>query len=312
MKHYLDVSRMDVERYLQDQGIEYRVGGERNVKSGFVGVCCPFCPNTHYGPDYGFHLGINLESKIITCWRCKTKGPITRYIKEVEQISFARAERIAQQYFILEVGATYLPAKFTPDFSKKVLKDTFREELLPVTRQYLISRGFDPDYLVRKYDIMDGGHIGREAWRVIIPIIMFGQVVSYYARSISPDEETRYLACPDEMAIIPRNHLLYNYDTVSSKMIVVEGPTDVWRMGDSCVATMGTIVSPYQIELIQRKKVKSAFVLFDPKAEMIAESLASAYKMFVPHVEVVYLDDGDPGSLSDEEAAYLRKDLVGY
>lgn len=303
---------MDVERYLQDRNIEYRQGGEKNVKHGWVGVCCPFCKNSAYGPDDGYHLGINLDSKVVSCWRCKTKGPITRYIKEVEQVSFTYAEKIATNYFSLIVGGNYVPPSVTPDFSKTVLKDTFSPTLLPVTRQYLEGRGFDPDYLIRKFDIMDGGHIGREAWRVIIPITMFGTVVSYTARSIIPDEETRYLACPDDRAIIPRNHLLYNYDTISTRIIVVEGPTDVWRIGDGCVATMGTSVSPYQIELIKKKGVKTAFVLFDPKAETIAQSLASSLAMFVPHVEVVYLSDGDPGELSDEDAALIRRDLLGF
>ena len=310
-----DFSRMDVVRYLDDQHIEYRTEGQKNVGQGWIGTNCPFCKLTRFGDDYGGHLGINLTTKAITCWRCGTKGPITKYIKEVEDISYFRAESIAQQYFGLEIKEGYTPREFRPENIGNVLRSDFLETLLPVTRKYLERRKFDPDYLVKKYDIMDGGNFGPYAWRVIIPFIQRGRVVSYTSRTIQPSnlQPVRYKMCPEEEAAVPRNQLLYNIDTVSKSVIICEGPTDVWRIGDSSIATAGTQFSSGQIEILKNRGLTRAFILYDPEAETQAERLASSLKLFCNHVEVVYLEDGkDPGDLTDEEAKYLKRDLLGF
>jgi DNA primase len=252
-------------------------------------------------------------SKVITCWRCGTKGPITKYIKEVEHIPYSIAETVAIKYSDLTIK-DYAPAHNRVR-SGQVLKPEFLKELMPITRRYLEDRGFDVDELITEYDLMDGGNTGSYAWRIIIPIIMGGSVVSYTARTIQPADiqATRYKMCPDEQALLPRNELLYNIDNVSRGVIICEGPTDVWRMGRGSVATMGTKFSSGQISLIKNKKVKRAFVLYDPQAEGTAERLASSLRPFCPHVEVVYLDgDKDPGDLSPEEATYIRRDLLGF
>jgi DNA primase len=311
----MDFSRMDIVRYLDDQHIPYRIAGEKNVKEGWIGVDCPFCISTRNGPDFGGHLGINLDSKVISCWRCNTKGPITRLIKEVEQVSYYQAENIASRYFNLEIKEGYIPKELRPPSSQLVLKPEFRRELMPVTRQYLQNRGFDPDYLIRKYDIMDGGNIGSFAWRVIIPIIMKGRIVSYTARTISPPEveEIRYKMCKEEEALVPRNKLLYNIDTVSRGVIICEGPTDVWRIGDGSVATLGVMFSSAQIDLLHKRGITRAFILYDREAEENAERLAHSTRLFCKHVEVIYLDESkDPADLTPEEAMYLRRDLLGY
>jgi DNA primase len=187
-----------------------------------------------------------------------------------------------------------------------------------VTRRYLEERGFNPNQLISEYDIMDGGNAGTYAWSVIIPIIMNGRVVSFTSRSIrteKPDhpERTRYKMCPDSLALMPRNNLLYNVDSVSRGVIICEGPTDVWRIGRGCVATFGTKFSSGQIDLLRRIGVQRAFIMYDPEAEAVGEMLAASLKPFCSHVEVIYLDDDrDPGDLSAEEAQQIRRDLLGY
>jgi DNA primase len=250
---------------------------------------------------------------VITCWRCSTKAPITKFIKKVQNISYSQAELVVAQYLGLEVKKNYLD-KIKTLAGTQVDLSGFQTELLPVTRAYLESRGFHAQTLVAEYDLMDGGNFGPYAWRVIIPIIMSGRVVSFTSRTIQQNPEIpRYKMASDQESLVNRNNLLYNIDTVSRAAIVVEGPVDVWRMGRGCVATLGTKFSSGQIDILRRAGVQRAFVVYDSEAEVAGERLAANLRPFISHVEVIYLEGGkDPADLTDAEARYLRRDLLGY
>jgi len=49
-------------------------------------------------------------------------------------------------------------------------------------------------------------------------------------------------------------------------VIIVEGITDVWRLGDGAVATFTKNFTREQILLLKKKNIKEAFVFYDSDA----------------------------------------------
>ena len=68
-------------------------------------------------------------------------------------------------------------------------------------------------------------------------------------------------------------------------MILVEGITDVWRIGDGCCALTGKVMTTEQQLLILRKKIKSILVLLDSDAEREAWKISTQLSGIVPYVD---------------------------
>jgi DNA primase len=163
-----------------------------------------------------------------------------------------------------------------------------------------------------KYKIRACDRLGAYKFRIIIPVISYGLVVQFTAMGIA-DQDLRYKHCPNEKALADIKSCLYNIDTVEDTAVVVEGVTDVWRMGDSCVCTFGTTFTDAQVNLLS-KRAQRIFVMFDSArkdklAPYRAEQLADQLSTLVPHVEVIYLKKGDPADMSDDEVLNLRKEI---
>ena len=104
---------------------------------------------------------------------------------------------------------------------------------------------------------------------------------------------------------------LYNIDALAKTSILVEGPTDVLRIGSSCAAVIGLEFTNAQVYRIKERGVEKVSIVFDgeEKAVQRAIRLAKCLDMIGVKAEVVRLPDGmDPGSLSDSDAADLRKE----
>ncbi|TMJ00943.1 MAG: hypothetical protein E6G97_18595 [Alphaproteobacteria bacterium] len=141
-------------------------------------------------------------------------------------------------------------------------------------RQYVISRGHDPDELWRLYGVawcMDACSqaLALASGRLIIPLrAASGDMVSWQARYMGETDwklTPKYYNCPDA----PRSGLLYALDRASSApvLVVVEGVTDVWRYGDGAVAICGKEVSCEQATLlIKHARDRPIAILLDPEA----------------------------------------------
>jgi hypothetical protein len=134
----------------------------------------------------------------------------------------------------------------------------------------------------------------------------------------------KYLACPNARSIVEIKDTIYNIDTVGNTMLIVEGYTDVWRVGDGTVAVMGLQFTPRQLRLLAERSPREAVILFDgedPNRPDFKEkhrlTLAQAKKMalslkgLVPTVDVMEMSHNDPGDLVDEEVAELRQLVFG-
>ena len=296
-----DYIQFDLTSYLQEKGIEYSEEG-KNVTSGWTEVNCPFC-----GDDPSMHLGISPE-RLLNCWRCGAKGNIIKYIKAVEDCSWHEAEKIAKKYVdeSLEHLRSDIIQRSVSSGKGTILPESIKG-LSDIHYEYLENRGFNPVEIEKKYKIKAMGRAKyiedkKFEYRIIIPMIQNNIIVNFTARDFSGKRFPKYVNCQNENSAIPIKNLLYNIDSVRDIALVVEGATDVWKIGDGAVAVMGMEFTMSQINLLLQKKIKKAFIMFDAeeRAQKQAKKIAKILSGFIP-TAIIYLDHGDPGDLSQKE-----------
>jgi hypothetical protein len=287
----------DVIAYLDSRGIEY-VSRGKNVSSGWVGIRCV---NPRCGDETN-HLGVNIATGNISCWKCSLTGNPLKLITLIDKCTFAEAREIRDEF---DNSIIMLP-KERVKAVKVMLPKNAVKPLPEQHRKYLESRNFDPDLLTEKYDLYGCG-IGKEyKYRIILPVYLDKQLVTFLARAIVKAER-RYDNCPIEKSVLTVKESLYNFDTVKETALVVEGPTDVWRMGDGCCATFGTQFTTAQVALL--RKCKNVFVMYDKSANEEAEQLCYDLSGVINHVEQITITDNDPAEMQESDVRSLRKEL---
>lgn len=291
----------DAERFCIDFNIPFWSEG-KNVGRRWIAVQCPMCI------DHSNHGGFNIDGGYYSCWQCGWH-PLEQVVKEITDESWPRVYNIIEQY------SRPRPFKDRRNIERpKMLQ--LPEGTGPLQerhRAYLRSRNFDPDHLEKEYDLKGTGHIGRYAFRLIIPIYFEGELISYEGRDITNQQDLRYKACPLDQEVIPRKHILYGIDKVpGSTLVAVEGVTDVWRLGRGAAATFGTGFTQEQIVLVT-KRFDRIILLFDPdeKAQEHAEYLAWQINSLGKEA-IIYELEGveDPGSMPQEDADALMRDAL--
>jgi hypothetical protein len=304
-------SNFDLRGYLEDKLIPYATDG-KNISAGWLGIQCPF-------PDCGDpsnHLGIHLTKKFYSCWICGASGDIISLIQEIEQVSFTTAKMRVEEFqemgesrhspfFVTKGKSEYdslLPTRFKP-----LVRGA--EPLL--VRSYFKRRNFALD-ICQKYGLgyVDGGEYQM---RLIAPVYSRGRLVSFQAVDMTGKANVPYVDCPEDRALVHNKHLVYGIDHVAGEqLILVEGLTDKWRMGDDSSALFGKNYTSQQLLVISDKiaegRIKVVKVLLDPDATKQAEDLTMriAQRFVAVRVKCINLECGDPADLSPEEAQRVR------
>lgn len=296
---------MNIIQFLKDYSIPYDTEG-KNVSPGWANIKCP----NPYCNDHSNHGGFNIEYSYYNCWKCG-KHPIPKIISILLKINEKEAKKIIKSYKTIKNKKENKTERIKP----KTIKLPDCTELQERHRNYLIKRNFDPDKLIKKFNLKGTDHNGNFKLRIIAPIYLDNKLISYQGRDITDLSNLKYKMCPKELEIIPNKHILYNIDNIiNRKAIIVEGITDVWRLGDGAVATFGTGFMQEQIKFI-KERLNEVYILFDNDNDIVIESserLYSILKSIGINVEMIELDEGDPGDMSDEDAKYLKKELLGY
>ena len=302
--------KIDIPRLYRDYGIPTAPAGNKHFLSGWTNTHCPFCSG-----ESNFHLGYHEQNGYFNCWRCGFKPPVFALSGVLRQPE-PKIRVLLKPYFRKE-GAldavygtirprpivTYTPPGLTPLKTPQI--------------NFLRKREFDPKQLEENYQIKAFGPITLSGFshRIFIPIFSNGKIVSWLARSISDKTEAKYRPCPKEKESIFHKHVLYDLDRVEgNSVVVVEGTSDVWRLGKGAVATFGTMTSSAQ-RAILLQRFKRIFILFDTDeneaGQIAGEKLA--YFLSAGRVEVkqIFLDGfGDPGSMEEKEAKNLMRELL--
>jgi len=303
------VIEFDIKALLDEYGISYKDKG-KNVSKGWINLeVCPFCSDSSY------HCGVDTSSGGFHCWVCDEKGFVINLLKQMEVFEGVNINRIikdfSQDYTFLssqednkDLAIQNMKKRMFCEMPQGILND------LPLPHQnYLKSRNFDPDFLAKKYKLQAVYNAGDEKfkWRIIAPIFLNGKMVSFVGMSIIREKGiVKYLNCATEDSVISARDCLYNYDTIKDVAVIVEGITDVWRMGDGFVATLGKGMNAERIKLLKEKNPKKVCILYDADAVKDAHKVANNLCGLFEDVSVLELDEGDPADLSAKEALEIR------
>ena len=295
------IETFDIVEWLEDNDIFYQTHG-KNIGQGSIGMECPFCQ------DSSSHLGIHLEKKVFNCWVCGEHGSILKLIRQINQCSYYETYRIIESY-----------QENYQDFQKKeekIVEIITEENILPKEcsndfpqsyKTYLASRRFNPDYVIKKYSLKACPHWGDWKFRIIAPVFLNQKIVSFIGIDTTRQLTKKYKNCPNEKSILPIKQCLYNIDSVKENCVLVEGVLDVWRIGDGCVASLGTEITKEQISLLMTKEVKKFYVLFDSDATKKAIKVANLVGSIIP-TEILELKEGDPADLDNDQVKEIRNE----
>lgn len=283
---------MRFDEVLRELNIRYQTEG-KDCRPGWLQLVCPFCHGNPY-------LGYNLSGNYFHCWRC---GPL-RILDTLAEFTGqpARAlrkytEDIERDRSVTAVkrGKLVLPAGLGP--------------LKPAHSRYLKRRGYYPKQLEHHWGIQGIAHSIRLSWRIFIPIMFEGEIVSWTTRSIS-NSTLRYVSASPSEELLDHKKLLYGEDYCRHAIIVHEGPFDVWRTGPGAVCTFGLGYSRAQI--VRMSKYLVRVVCFDNEsaAQKRARELCDMLSVFDGDTYNVVLGAKDAGEAPQKEIDRLRSEFL--
>jgi len=298
---------LDIYSLLHHLGKPIITEGHKHARPGWVQTTCPFCAG-----NPGYHLGYNLQDGFFNCWRCG----FHKTIDTIQALAGVNREGAIELLKRFSGTAVSFPStKETPQ------KEPFRypsgvKPLGPKARKFLEKRGIDSSEAADLWGALETGPTSYldgvdYRFRILIPITLEGQVVSFTARDWTGKAKVRYKACPAHLEIVNRKKILYGEDKARaagfSRVVVVEGPLDVWKLGPGAVATLGASFSPAQV--LRLRRFKSVLVMMDndPAGHIAATRLCEKLSAIGVPAQRIRYDAPDPGSLPDSEVADVRK-----
>jgi len=287
--------------------------GTRRATANAVNVCCPLCPT----PDSGYHCGVFLSNLRFHCWRCRSTGSLRRLLEAfgLDEIAISRAlggtlavvdhhvslldrvraalgGRVAQAAAVAPAPPVELPPSDPID--EYTLCDS------PALRGFLHRRRISIKTCLR-YDARWGGNVGPHAHRIILPVYgEDGRLVAWQSRDATNRARSKYLTGGRTSEALYWTDLEFR-DGALSRIYVVEGVFDAWRMGVNAVGTFSHALSQTQRWLLLAED-RAEEVVFAWDGDSYSLALAAAREL-APMVRagVMRLPDGeDPDSLGRE------------
>ena len=310
---------IDILKLYHDFNIEYRDHGHKHCRTGWVQIECPFCSG-----NSGFHLGYCIDSRskfagAFVCWRCGGHHS-QKVIREILKERHLDIKEILKRYQISGYAGPAVETQI------RLVKSSFKYPsgtgpLQDHHRNYLIKRKFDPDLIEKEWGILGTGPISSLTYgrgkdkktldyknRIIIPIEWEGKVVSFQGRAITKASKMKYLACPEERELINLKTIYYGKSN-GKRCVVVEGVTDVWRLGYGSLSLFGIKYTLAQIKLLS--KFEMVFLAFDPEkqAQEQAKKIESALNFRGVKTKMVEGLTTDPGDMLQEDTNHLMGEL---
>ena len=297
-------------------------------------VCCPFCGDRRYRLYFSYLWA----AKILlgsTAYRC-TDSLVRCFNEECQRVpankNLLRSQLgaiLADDNRLQSISVVAAEPEVDRGLANQVpmppnLKDIM-DPVVPeyVRRYWLTVRGYSPEVL-RHYQVkfayldrpLKAGAPMCQQMVTVIPVIQNGEYWFHQLRLIpingdpARGYETDQLGMELPKYIIPhgsrKNWALYNIDNAvfSSTVYLVEGVSDVWRIGDSAVARFGKTLSRAQIVTLKEKLFGKRLVIVpdmdDPQAydEALRQQTILSSSGVFSEVLLSTLDPGkDPGDL---------------
>lgn len=311
---------MNILKLYKDFHLDFRTEGHKHTRPGWVQVECPFCSG-----NPGYHLGYCIDPKSsfynrFVCWRCGGKKTLEA-IPVLLKVDFDRAKEILRAY-----GGSIPSVQTKKDRPPRPKKRVgLPPNCLPITEvkgaiAYLKKRRFDPEEISNKWGVLATGpgswvrtpeRLINYSYRLVVPIHYHNRLVTYQCRDWTGKQEPKYLACPGELESVPHKDILYGLDAAEgmNRCVLVEGVTDVWRLGPGAVACFGVKYRPPQVrELINRFKTVVLAFDPDPAGKLQARKIINELKQWKVQVIKAELPKGkDPADLNDQEVEVIRR-----
>lgn len=294
---------LDFVRLCQEKHIPFLESGHHHTHQGWIQVHCPFCTDgTH-----GWHLGFSLEHGNMNCWRCGSHS-VYEYLKNIFQ---NRNISIKQLLFVYDNKNNSFIKKQNKTRRKKAKPPKNMTELSHVHKKYLLSRNFDPDKLSDIWNLKGTKNLSGEwNWKIIAPVYNTNNNITAYAgRALAKDFKPKWkISHKDEMSDDPKK-MLYGIEKVKDRVLIVEGVSDVWRMGVGAVGVFGIDWNIEQSHIL--KNFSHRFIMFDPErqAQRKAHELAKWLSAFPGETEIISGLSCDPGDLFQKEADNIMREL---
>lgn len=307
----LNLNTFDGLKFFRDYNIDHVTSGNAHCTAGWVQIHCPFCIGSR---DY--HLGMHIDTGAFSCWRCGKHKQI-EVVEALLSVDFNEAKRIIREYRNLSSETLLRPygdQKFVINKPKICQLPEGTGVMQQRHRKYLETRKFDAEMLEQVWGLKGTGIIGRYKHRVIIPITLKQEVVSYQGRDITGQSALKYKACAIKDEVVHHKDILYGIDFVKNRRaVIVEGVADAWRLGKGACCTFGTSYTTTQVNFIC-DRLDEVFVLYDGLADDAnafgkAKKLTNILSMRGLKVELLELDEGDPAEMKQDDADYLMKEL---
>jgi len=274
-----------------------------HVRSGWIGVDCPFC-----SPGWQkYRLGFEERTNRVNCWQCGLqKGP--NVLAMLCRISHAEAVKLWNS--LPRTRAEDTAVVYDPD--KVLVKPAGIGPLQAAHEKYLSKRGFDPDVLHQLWMVGGIGISSKLQWRIYIPIMdEKGKTVSWTTRTIDDTAERRYHSASEKEEIYPHKHLIYGEHLLRYSVVIVEGPFDAWAIGPGSGCTFGTSYTKEQV--MRLAKYPNRVICFDASADaqQRADALAKQLAPFDGLTINIQLETGDdPASADKHELQELREQFL--
>ena len=297
---------MNFVKLFNDYNVEY----DTRVNKGWTNVTCPFCD------DKTFNGGFNNAGDYYHCWKCGGHN-FKQALARTVNIPFNEIDTLIEQYAGRNSVLNTLNKKQAKATKLTLPTDTFT----PAERKYLKERNFSPKLLHEKYKIVGGGITGSWKYRIIIPLVLNGKIVSWTARTILSKQQQQKLKIPRyknlsiKQSVVDPKSILYNLDHCEDKIAVLtEGAFDVIRMGDGFFCSFGTELTQSQISMI-KQRFEKVFIMFDNEEEAQAKARKFGLQIASIGVEVELVDcygdfnKNDAGELNEKEVQIIRYEL---
>jgi hypothetical protein len=279
--------------------ISFKETGESPlVTAGWIGTVCPWCGKGTGKPG----LGIHVQTLKLSCWKCGSHD-LAGFLQESTNLPWGQIKLILRN--LDAIGGVPAPEKSSGRYREPLGVG----ELLPAHRNYLIKRGFDPDEIGEVWGVRGIGVGGNYQWRLFLPVSDGKKPVSWTTRAVG-NVELRYISAPPTDETVPLKSTLYGRHLARNAVVVVEGPTDAWRIGPGAVATYGLSHTPAQVALIATYPVRAICFDTEPTAQRRARKLADDLATFPGVTYVVTLGGPDPDTSPRAELDELRRTFL--
>lgn len=294
-----------------------------------IKINCPF------HKDKTPSCGINLDRGLFNCFSCQTGGHVIDFVLLMEGLNPDDAkDRQKAAHLTAQIGglgAETPPAKAAkPKARSRKRAAKAQEEELPVDHNppldlsrirmeletdhpFLDAHGIS-DEMIETFDL---GYTstGIMKGRIVIPIHdVQGRIVAYAGRHASedvPDEVPRYKLPKSFHRRLELFNLHRALSLPGKHITIVEGYWSTMRLhleGIACVATMGTSISPEQVDLLTSQGYRYATVIYDGD-EQGRTGATAVVDLLSRHLYVRRFDLPEgikPDTMSDDWLSRLR------